>query len=169
MTYVAHSTQRVDLLGWTANGSRVTGYVESRWVDRADPFSVQSGWINFHGTLQGNHLVVMADGRTAPWVGTVDAAQVVLHWSAPASAITTTFVAARAGDFDSSVQLLGDEVATASSNAARARAAALAASKAQAQRAADARRAAVRAAALARAEAGRISAARAAAHRRRHP
>jgi hypothetical protein len=168
-SYLARTAARVDRLQWTVTGLRLSGSLDSRWVTSADPTDLQSGSVNFSGILQGMHLTLSPDDGSAAWSGAIDGTRLVLQWISAGRRLTTTFFAARIGDFDLAVQVLGEEVATAATRAADAAAAAAATRAAQAAQAKQAQNDAKRAAALARAEAGRLSAAKAAAHRRRHP
>jgi hypothetical protein len=125
--------------------------------------------VNFNGVLQGTHLTLSPEDGSAAWSGTFDGSHLVLQWTSAGRRLTTTFLPARIGDFDTAVQVLGREVAAAAAKAADAKAAIAATRAAQAEQAKQALKAAKRAAALARAEAGRRSAAKAAAHRLQHP
>jgi hypothetical protein len=168
-SYVARHPARVDRLQWTVTGPRLSGSIDSRWLTSADPIDLQSGSVNFNGTLQGRHLTLSPDDGSAAWSGTFEGSHLVLQWTSAGRRLTTTFLPARIGDFDAAVQVLGREVAAAAAKAADAKAAIAATRAAQAEQAKQALKAAKRAAALARAEAGRRSAAKAAAHRRQHP
>ena len=168
VSFVARGPERVDLLQWTASGRQVSGFVDSRWISLADAVDVQSRLVNFHGTLQGTHLAAIPDDGSGTWSGVVDTSHLMLQWTSGRTRTTTTFLAARIGDFDTAVQVLGDQAAEASTRIVDAKAAAVAAVKTRATKVAQALKAAAHAAAVARAEAGRLSAQKAAAHRQ-HP
>jgi hypothetical protein len=169
VSYVARNSGRVDRLQWTVTGPRLSGTIDSRWFTSADPIDLQGASVTFNGTLQGTHLTLSPDDGSATWSGTFDGSHLVLQWTSSGHRLTTTFLPAGTGDFDTAVQVLSGEVAAASDKAAAAKAAVAAARAAQITQTKQALKAAKRAAALARAEAGRRSAAKAAAHRRQHP
>ncbi len=170
VSYVARSPERADLLRWTVTGDRVSGVIESRWITRSDPVDLQTASVDFNGMVHGSRLDATPEGGSTVWQGQLDHSVLILQWTSAGKQITTTFRASNIGAFDTAVQLLGEQVASASTNIANAKAADIAAATFRVKQAAIAERLAAHAAALARAEAGRKSAAKAAAHRQRpHP
>ena len=168
VSYWARNADRVDLAQWTLAGQQVTGFVDSRWVNPADPFDLQSGSVNFAGTLRGTHLTAIAADGSGAWVGTIDNSRLSLLWTSGHARLKTTFVLANTADFDAAVQVLGDQVAAASARVANTNAAVVAAAKSRVVQAQQQLKTAARLAAVARADAGRRSAAKAAARRHAH-
>lgn len=167
VAYLAKNAKRADLLQWTVAGEQVSGVIESRWIMPSDPVDLQAGSVDFHGTLRGSQLDVKPADGSAAWQGLVDRSRLTLHWTSQGTPFTTTFLSSNVGGFDTAVQSLGDQVASAAAKIANAKAADIAAAKSRVAQTAAAARLAAHAAAAARAAAGRRSAAKAAAHRLR--
>jgi hypothetical protein len=165
---VARNADRVDLVQSTVVGQRVSGFIDSRWINPTDAVELQSRSVNFAGTIQGTHFTATAADGSGTWVGTIGTSRLTLRWKSLGNRFKTTFVVADTADFDAAVQVLGDQVAATSTRLADARAATVAAAKARAGQAQLQLKAAQHLAASARAAAGRLSAERAAARRRQH-
>ncbi len=167
VSYLAKRAERADLLRWTVAGEQVSGVIDSRWITPSDPVDLQAASVDFHGTLRGLQLEVKPADGSATWQGLVDHSQLTLHWISRGVPLTTTFLSSNVGGFDTAVQVLGDQVASASAKIASTQAADIASAKSRVAQTAAAARLAAHTAAAARAAAGRRSAAKAAAHRQR--
>ncbi len=141
--------------------------IESRWIIPSDPVDLQAASVDFHGTLRGSQLEVEPADGSAAWQGLVDHSHLTLNWISRGTRLTTTFIASNVGGFDTAVQVLGNQVASASAQIANTKAADIAAAKSRVAQTAAAARLAAHTTAVARAAAGRQSAAKAAAHRQR--